>query len=253
MVSRRDRATMTTTAAPAASRLTGIWYAHWGTGLACLALGAGVVGWGYDAAVLGRFVVGGLAAMLVQMVAIAAWRRRIGPEAASLADWLTLGRAAAGSLLAGLVAGGEHDRLGLAGWLGCLVLLLGATVTDWLDGPLVRRRGPTRLGAALDIEADSWITLWAGAAGIAWGGLPWVVVIAPLLHYLHPLRAWLAGQVPQSDGVAWARVPGTAQMVLFAAALLPIASVERDAWLTWAAYPVAAAQSLTMLLTLRRR
>jgi phosphatidylglycerophosphate synthase len=149
-----------------------------------------------------------------------------------------------------LVASGVRDRLGLAGWLGCGVLIVAASALDWLDGPLARRLGPTKLGAALDIEADSWLTLWAGAAAVAWGGLPWVVMVAPLLHYLHPIRAWLAGRLPQSDGLAWARVPGAAQMLLFAAALLPVAGAGRDMVLAWASYPIAATQSLTMLLTL---
>jgi hypothetical protein len=72
-----------------------------------------------------------------------------------------------------------------------------------------------------------------------------------LLHYLHPALALWRGQVPHSDGVAWARVPGAAQMVLFAGALLPLTSDLHDTLLTWAAYPIAAAQSLTMLITLR--
>jgi phosphatidylglycerophosphate synthase len=254
MLAPREGAATTLRVSPAKIRHSSrIWLAQWGAGGTLLGLGAGVLGWGYGPDALVRFSMGYLVALLAQAAFIALIRRRIGPEASSLADWLTLGRASAAGLLAGLVASGVTNRLGPAGWLGFLALVVGASVMDWLDGPLARRLGATRMGAALDIEADSWMTLWASAAAIAWGTLPWVVIAAPLLHYLHPMRALWAGGVPRSDGVVWARVPGTAQMVLFAAALLPIEGDLRDTLLTWVAYPIAAAQTLTMLLTLRRR
>ncbi|MBA3823924.1 MAG: CDP-alcohol phosphatidyltransferase family protein, partial [Ktedonobacterales bacterium] len=163
MLSPRDRgATALHPLAPPAGRLRAIWVAQWGTGGVFLLLGTLAVGWGYAHEAVGRFTIGFLAAWLAQGAFIAFIRRRSGQEASSLADWLTLGRAAAGSLLAGLVASGVHDRLGLAGWLGCGAVLVAGTALDWLDGPLARRLGPTHLGAALDIEADSWLTLWSG-------------------------------------------------------------------------------------------
>jgi len=154
-------------------------------------------------------------------MAYVALRRRVGPERASPADALTLTRGLCGALLAGLVASGQRERASPIGWLGFLVTLGGAAVSDWLDGPLARRHGPTRLGAALDIEADSWLTVWAAAAAGMWGGLPRWCLAAPLLPYLHPLRALRAGRLPVGGGPWWVRVTGTAQMALFLAALAP--------------------------------
>jgi hypothetical protein len=127
-----------------------------------------------------RFAAGAALAAGLQWLVIGALRRHIGPERASPADLVTLLRAALGMLLVGLVASGVADRLGAAGWLAFAAALLGATVTDWLDGPLARRYGPTRLGGALDIETDSWLTLWSAAAAIALGGLALWCLAPPL-------------------------------------------------------------------------
>ena len=111
---------------------------------------------------------------------------KIGPEQSSLADTLTLSRAATGAVLAGLVASGIRDRKGIAGWIGWLMPLFG--VTDWLDGPLARRAGPTCLGGVLDIEADSWLTLWSAAGAVAWGNIP-ALVSTPSNHTLFGTHA----------------------------------------------------------------
>ena len=95
-----------------------------------------------------------------------------GPRALDLVDALTLSRGGAAAVLLGLLASGVRDRRGPAGWLGWGALLPCVTLTDWVDGPLARRRGPTELGRVLDLEADSWLTLCASVAGVAWGGLP---------------------------------------------------------------------------------
>src|SRR5437588_12900107 len=90
-----------------------------------------------------------------------------------------------------------------------LALLLGCTVCDWLDGPLARRLGPTPLGAALDLEADSWLTLWGAAAAYRLGGVPGPSLLPPALRY--PLAA--------GSGVrlgTWERAAGVAQMVAIA-------------------------------------
>lgn len=169
-----------------------------------------------------RVVAAGVTAVGAQAIAYTVLRRRIGPEHASLADALTLSRGLCGALLAALIAGGRRERADPGGWLGFLATLGGTTISDWLDGPLARRRGATRLGAALDIEADSWLTVWAAAAAAAWGGLPRWCLVAPLLHYLHPLRALRMGRLPTGGGPWWARATGTAQMALFLAALAPV-------------------------------
>src|SRR5260221_13664018 len=93
-----------------------------------------------------RFATGAGLAAGIQWLVIGALRRRIGPERASPADLVTLLRAALGMLLVGLVASSVADRLGGAGWLACAAALLGATVTDWVGGPLARRYGPARPG-----------------------------------------------------------------------------------------------------------
>jgi phosphatidylglycerophosphate synthase len=180
-------------------------------------------------------------------------RRRVGPERPTLADVLTFCRAAAAMVLAGLIGSGMRDRQGIAGWVGWAMMALGATICDWLDGPLARRLGPTRAGGALDIEADSWITLWSAGAAVAWGGLPWWVLVAPVIRYVHPVLDVLAGGLPAGGGPWWGRVTGAAQMALFFAALAPVAGPQRDAALLIAAVPIALAQCGAMLVMLWQR
>jgi phosphatidylglycerophosphate synthase len=196
-----------------------------------------------------RYLIGLTLALIVQRVFVAFLRERTGPERASAADTLTLLRATIGGMLAGLAASGVHDRLGLAGVLAFGAALLGATALDWLDGPLARRAGATRLGAALDIEADSWLTLWCAAGAVAWGGLPWIVLVPPLAHYLHPALALRRGELPAGGGPWWARATGAAQMALLLGALAPISAPWRDTLLLTVVWPVALLQLATLLLT----
>ena len=105
--------------------------------------------------------------------------------------------------MVGVVVSGVRDRTGPAGWVAVLATLCGATLSDWLDGPLARHYGPTRLGAVLDIEADSWLTMWAAAAAVAWGELPHWCLLAPLLHYAHAARALWRGTLPRGGGPWW--------------------------------------------------
>ena len=196
------------------------------------------------------YLVGLTLALVVERVFVGAMRLRIGPERATPADVLTLVRAAVAALLAGLLVSGIRDRMGLAGWLAFSSALLAATALDWLDGPLARRLGPTKLGAVLDIEADSWLTLWCAAAAVAWGGLPWIVLLPPLARYLHPALALRRGMLPSGGGPWWARIVGVAQMALLLAALLPLAGTWRTL-LPVFAWPVAAAALVVTLTTLR--
>ncbi|HEV2235384.1 MAG TPA: CDP-alcohol phosphatidyltransferase family protein [Ktedonobacterales bacterium] len=208
---------------------------------------------GYGAAAGLRGALGMLAALIAQDRFTVWLRRRVGPERATLADALTFCRAAAGMALAGIVASGVRDRPGAAGWIGWMVMVVGATACDWLDGPLARKLGPTRTGGALDIEADSWVTLWSAAAAMAWGGLPWWVLVAPLLRYAHPVLDVLGGGLPTGGGPWWGRVTGAAQMALCFAALAPVQSAARDAVVVIATTPVAAAQCAAMLVMLWQR
>lgn len=186
----------------------------------------------------------------IQWAFSGAMRRRIGPERASPADLVTLTRAALGTLLLALVISGIADRMGLAGWLAFGGALVGATVTDWIDGPLARHFGPTRLGGVLDIETDSWLTLWSAAGAVAWGGLPWWCLLPPIIRYLHPLRALRRGALPASGGPWWSRVTGVAQMVLLLGALAPWQGPLRESILQVAALPISAAQLMAMLALL---
>lgn len=105
-------------------------------------------------------------------------------------------------------------------------------VTDWIDGPIARRHGPSAHGAQFDLEADSLLTLGAAIAALR-RGAPAVVLLAPVAHYaLAPAR--------HPDDVRWDRVTGVAQMALLGAAIarLPIA---------WLAGPVTAARCAALL------
>lgn len=179
--------------------------------------------------------------------------RRANPEMPSLADLLTLARWMVGALLLGSVTMGLASRSEPMAWLAFGAALLAATVTDWLDGPLARRLGPTALGAALDIEADSWLTLWCAGAAVAWGGLPWLCLAPPLLRYAQPLLDLRAGRLPHGGGPWWSRVTGVAQMVLLIGALAPVDGPERDAVLGAAVWPISGAQLVTLLALLLPR
>jgi phosphatidylglycerophosphate synthase len=171
-------------------------------------------------------VLGGLAgALALQRAFLWACRRRIGPERASPADLITLSRGVCAALLVGLMAARLRDRTGPAGWVAWAATLWAATLGDWLDGPLARRRGPTRLGGALDIEADSWVTLWSAAYAAFSHSLPGWCLLAPVVRYLHPLLDVRAGGLPRGGGPWWAHATGAAQMGLVLLALAPTRTV----------------------------
>ncbi len=151
-----------------------------------------------------RYVLGLTLALMAQHAFISMMIHLIGTEQSSLADALTLSRGANGAVLAGLVTSGIRERKGIAGWIGWLMPLLG--VTDWLDGTLARRAGTTRLGGVLDIEADSWLTLWSAAGTVAWGELPEWCLLPSFIHYLEPLLALIQGKLPQGGGPWWYRL-----------------------------------------------
>jgi phosphatidylglycerophosphate synthase len=199
-------------------------------------------------------VLGGLAgALVLQRAFLWVGQRRIGPEQASAADLITLSRGASGALLVGLLAARLRDRTGPAGWLAWTATLWAATLGDWLDGPLARRRGPTRLGATLDIEADSWVTLWSAAYAVFSRALPTWCLLAPLARYLHPLLDARAGMLPRGGGPRWARVTGTAQMGLVLLALAPIRWSWRRRLLRTMNGPISIGQLVVQLTLLTRR
>jgi phosphatidylglycerophosphate synthase len=198
-----------------------------------------------------RYLVGFTLALAAQRAFISAMIHKIGREQSTLADALTLSRGANGAVLAGLVTSGIRDRKGVAGRIGWLMALLG--VTDWLDGTLARRAGPTRLGGVLDIEADSWLTLWSAAGAVAWGNLPRWCLLPPLMHYLEPLLALLQGKLPQGGGPWWYRMAGASQMGLLIVALAPFDWTQRKQILIAASMPVSMGQGAAIVVRLARK
>jgi phosphatidylglycerophosphate synthase len=170
-------------------------------------------------------------------------------------DAMTLSRGVAAAVLVGLIASGVRRRSGLAGWLGWGSLIYGSIVCDWLDGPIARRLGMTsELGAVLDLESDSWLTLAAASSATAWGGVPAYCMAAPLARYallLAALRRIPYGQI-YADEPAWARPLGIAQMALFTAATAPFGGAGTRLAVRLAAPIVAPLQLLGMVLLYRR-
>jgi phosphatidylglycerophosphate synthase len=168
---------------------------------------------------------------------VAAQARRLGGPVFTAPNLMTLSRGLAASLLCGAAF---SDRGLGAAWPA---LILGCTAADWLDGPLARRRGPTPLGRLLDLEADSWLTLWAAIAAYRRKRLGGFVLLAPALRY--PLG--LLGAVPARR---WQRMAGVAQMVVICASLAPWAPARS---LGRSLAPAAAAGQLLALVSGRRR
>ena len=186
-----------------------------------------------------------------QAAFVARMRRRLDAAMLAPADAVTLIRATAGTALLALVAGVGRDRTGVCGKIA-FGLLVGAVVTDSIDGRLARRNGPTRLGAVLDIEADSLLTLGAAAAATAWGGLHWAALLPPALRYRDPVLAFRRGEEPSGGGPWWCRASGAMQMAVFLAALSP-EPLWRGRRLQPAALAVSVAQLTTQVLDGRRR
>ena len=206
--------------------------------------------YGLKAAV--RYLLGLSLALLLQRGFLSAISRKTDAQA-SLANMLTLSRAAAAGTLAGLVVSHIRDRTGFAGRLGWWLILLGATVTDWLDGPLARLTGVTSIGGVLDIEADSWLTLWSAASAVAWGDLSRWCLLAPLIRYLDPLLSLQRGQLPRGGGPWWSRATGTGQMLLFLVALAPINWPWRRQVLSLISLPISLSQCAALLILLSHK
>jgi phosphatidylglycerophosphate synthase len=168
---------------------------------------------------------------------VAAQGRRLGGPVVTAPNLLTLSRGLAASLL----CGAAFSKRGLgAAWPA---LILGCTAADWLDGPLARRRGPTPLGGLLDVEADSWLTLWAAIAAYRRKRLGGFVLVAPALRY--PLVRLRGGPVR-----SWQRLAGVAQMVVLCSSLAPWAPARS---LARSLAPAAAAGQLLALVSGRGR
>jgi len=202
-----------------------------------------------------RFVAYLVIACLLWTLLLAALRRRIGPEPNRWATLLTLSRLVTGCALAAFVLSGARDRMQTAAIVMWALVVLTATVSDWFDGALGRMEGITSFASTLDIESDSWLTLWSAVAAILLGGLPWICLLPPVVRYIHPILALRAGKLPVGGGPWWSRVTGMTQMAVLMAGFAPVASPMRDAILGVIIWPVSLAQLATMLalLALRRR
>lgn len=217
-------------------------------------LSTGLVLWHtYGLRSMVRYLAGLTLTLAAQRICLSAMIRKTGAQKASQADVLTLSRAATGAVLAGLVISGIRDRTGIAGRLSWSMILVAATICDWLDGPLARHVGATQFGSVLDIEADSWLTLWSAVSAVTWGDLPHWCLLAPILRYLDPLIDLRRGKLPHGGGPWWSRVTGTAQMLLFLTALAPIDKQWRRQVLAAATLPVSVGQGITIIILLARK
>jgi phosphatidylglycerophosphate synthase len=175
-----------------------------------------------------RFVAAALGSFLVQQVLIAqglARRDEGEPDDLDEVDALTLSRGLGASIVAAAALVGPRDRRSYAAKLAWPLALSGSTLTDWIDGPLARRRGrgPTRLGRVLDLELDSWLTLATTFAGTRLGTLDALCLVTPSLRYIA-----MASLIPYEDVHAVgksdrARNLGITQMTLALASFAPFA------------------------------
>jgi phosphatidylglycerophosphate synthase len=153
------------------------------------------------------------------------------PDDLDAVDALTLSRGIAASVVVGAALAGPLDRTRYAARIAWPLALCGSTLTDWIDGPLARRRGrgPTRLGRVLDLELDSWLTLATTLAGTRLGTLPAVCLITPSLRYLamaSPISYEDVHSVGKSDR---ARNLGITHMALALASFAPFAGARTTA------------------------
>jgi phosphatidylglycerophosphate synthase len=175
-----------------------------------------------------RFGAAALGSFLLQQLLIAgglAHRAEGEPDDLDAVDALTLSRGLGASIVAAAALAGRRDRRGYAARLAWPLALVGSTLTDWIDGPLARRRGrgPTQLGRVLDLELDSWLTLATTLAGTRLGSLDAVCLVTPSLRYLA-----MASSIPYEEVHAVgksdrARNLGVPQMALALASFAPFA------------------------------
>ncbi len=159
------------------------------------------------------------------------------------ANLMTLSRTGCAALLAGTAAVPTVGRR--VGWFA----FLWGGVSDWLDGPLARRGRPTRLRALLDMEADSWLTLWAAIAAYRTRVLPALSLLPPLLRYSIPILQGYRCAARPVDRL-WQRLAAGLQTIALVSALAPWVRARR---LARRMAPVGAvAQTVAMAFTLSR-
>jgi phosphatidylglycerophosphate synthase len=191
--------------------------------------------------------------LLLQLTFLAAMRRRIGPERVNPADLLTGCRAlCATAILTAATVGPADDTREQGRRVAGLALIVGM-VTDRVDGRLARRFGATRLGAVMDIEADSLLTLAMAVAAVRWGRLPRYVLIPPLLRYSDLVRTLRRNSIFTGDAIWWCRASGAAQMLLFLSSMVASQRGAASLGLRQASLIVSSTQLATQLLDGQRR
>jgi phosphatidylglycerophosphate synthase len=175
-----------------------------------------------------RFALAGMSSFALQqlLIARALARREEGePDDLDAVDALTLSRGLGASIVAASALTGRRDRFSYGAKLAWPLAVIGSTLTDWIDGPLARRRGrgPTRLGRVLDLELDSWLTLATTFAGTRLGTLDAVCLITPSLRYLAMASPISYDDVHAVGKSERARNLGITQMALALASFAPFA------------------------------
>lgn len=181
-----------------------------------------------------RFLAGAFGTFALQQLLIARALARPDegePDDLDAVDALTLSRGLAASIVAASALAGPRDRRRYAARLAWPLALCGSTLTDWIDGPLARRRGrgPTQLGRVLDLELDSWLTLATTFAGTRLGALNALCLVTPSLRYVtmaSPISYEDVHAVGKSDR---ARNLGITQMTLALASFAPFAGARTTA------------------------
>lgn len=197
-------------------------------GVAAILIAAAPLARLYGARSAARFAAVALGAFGVQQTAVqtALSRAPAGePRALDAVDALTLSRGLCAAIVAAAAASGPRDRRSYVGRLAWPLALCGATFTDWIDGPLARRRGrgPSRLGRILDLELDSWLTLATAFAAARLGTLHPLCLVTPSLRYAAMLTPLSYGDVFTVGKTDRARNLGITQMTLALAAFAPFA------------------------------
>jgi len=82
-----------------------------------------------------------------------------------------------------------------AAWAIFWALVMGE-ITDFLDGFIARRAGPTAFGARLDMETDAFFMLALSMIAVAWHGFPRWIIVTGLLRYAVALPFFLLPDSP---------------------------------------------------------
>ena len=152
-----------------------------------------------------------------------------------VANWVTLLRAAAVVLLAGLLpialtsASGVLDPTNLAWVAGIMYLLI--SLFDLLDGYIARNHGQeSELGKQLDIETDAAGLLAASLLAVALSRLPVGYLCVGLAYYPFVFGIWLRKRwklpLVSLQSRPYARIIAGFQMGLVTLALMPIFTTE---------------------------